>query len=146
MRILSIGKTNSSSFSSSSINSNKPFDLIHCDIWGGHYVASLSRAHYFLTIVDDFSRCTWVYLMRFKSETIFFLKSFFRMVETQFGCCIKCIHSDNGAEFFSHDLISFFRDCGVVQQHSCISTVQQNGVPKQKHRHLFNSPLTFWGE
>ena len=101
-------------FSSSSINSNKPFDLIHCDIWGGHYVASLSRAHYFLTIVDDFSRCTWVYLMRFKYETIFFLKSFFHMVETQFGCCIKCICSDNGVELFSHDLISFFHDCGVV--------------------------------
>ena len=95
---------------------------------GGHSIASLSRAHYFLTIVDDFLRCTWVYLMRFKSETIFFLKSFFRMVETQFGCRIKCIRSDNGAEFFSHDLISFFHDCGVVQQHSCISTPQQNGV------------------
>ena len=87
-------------FSSSYINSNKPFDLIHCDIWGGHFVASLSRAHYFLTIVDDFSHCTWVYLMRFKSETNFFLKSFFRMVEAQFGCRIKCICFDNGVGFF----------------------------------------------
>ena len=94
--------------------------------------------------------------MRFKSETIFFLKSFFRMVETQFDCSIKCICSDNGAEFFSRDLISFFPDCVVVQQHSCISTPQQNGVAERKHRHLLNVvravrfhaslPLTFWGE
>lgn len=56
-------------FTLSSITSTAPFDLIHCDIWGPHKVSSHSGAKYFLTIVDDFTRCTWVYLMHYKSDT-----------------------------------------------------------------------------
>nr|KYP65699.1 Retrovirus-related Pol polyprotein from transposon TNT 1-94 [Cajanus cajan] len=48
-------------FPPSSISSVKPFELIHCDIWGPFKVSSLSGAKYFLTIVDDFSRFTWVF-------------------------------------------------------------------------------------
>lgn len=68
---------------------NEPFDLIHVDIWGDYSVPSLSGAHYFLTIVDDHSRCTWLYLMRHKSETQIHLKNFFAMIKTQFQCSIK---------------------------------------------------------
>ena len=56
-------------FSTSSISSDKPFELIHCDIWGPFKVPPLSGAKYFLTIMDDFSRFTWVFLMHHKSET-----------------------------------------------------------------------------
>lgn len=38
-------------FPLSNRNSIAPFDLIHCDIWGNFHTASLSGAHYFLTIV-----------------------------------------------------------------------------------------------
>jgi hypothetical protein len=42
-------------------NTNKStfcFNRIYCDIWGGYPTASYSGAHYFLTIVDDYSRTT----------------------------------------------------------------------------------------
>ena len=39
------------------------FDLVHCDIWGTYYVKSFCGASYFLSILDDASRCVWVYLM-----------------------------------------------------------------------------------
>ena len=64
-------------FHVSSISSNKPFVLIHCDIWGPFKVASTSRAKYFLTIVDDYSRFTWIFLMQHKNETQSTLKIFF---------------------------------------------------------------------
>ncbi|KAL8138559.1 LOW QUALITY PROTEIN: hypothetical protein V2J09_004560 [Rumex salicifolius] len=41
--------------------SSSCFDLIHMDIWGGYHVPCLSRAHYFLTIMDDHSKFTWIY-------------------------------------------------------------------------------------
>ena len=68
------------SCSSSQIKSTLPFVLIHCDIWGSFSIASNSSAHYFLTIVDDFSHCTWVFLMKYKSETQNVLKLFFSLV------------------------------------------------------------------
>ena len=64
-------------FGHSSIKTKAPFDLIHCDIWGAFRVPSILGAHYFLTIVDDFSRHTWVYLMRHKSETQGLLRNFY---------------------------------------------------------------------
>lgn len=49
-------------FPRSSILANDCFNLIHCDIWGPYPISTLFGARYFLTIVDDFSRATWVYL------------------------------------------------------------------------------------
>ena len=46
-----------------------PFDLMHCDIWGPYHVPTLDKQRYLLTIVDDCTRCTWVFLMKQKSET-----------------------------------------------------------------------------
>lgn len=89
----------------------------HCDIWGSYKTASHSGAHYFLTIVDDFTRCTWVYLMRYKSETQQLLKSFFALAETQFHHKIKQIRVDNGSEFYS--MRYFFWEHGIIFQHSC---------------------------
>ena len=88
-------------FPSSSIKTVAPFDLIHCDIWGPHKTRTHSGARYFLTIVDDFSRFTWVHLMRFKSDTQPLIKSFFSWVKTQFNRDIKILRSDNGREFLS---------------------------------------------
>lgn len=42
------------------------FDLIHCDIWSPFKVPTYDGYCFFLTLVDDHSRYTWVYLMRAK--------------------------------------------------------------------------------
>lgn len=61
-------------FSSSITSTNSIFDLIHSDIWGPYSQTSLHRHHYFLTIVNNYRRTTWMYLMKFKSETKFILQ------------------------------------------------------------------------
>ncbi|KAJ4747387.1 Retroelement pol polyprotein-like [Rhynchospora pubera] len=132
------------------------FDLIHCDIWGPYRVGSHCGAHYFLTIVDDHTRAVWVYLMAEKSETSHLLKSFCKMVQTQFGVTVKCIRSDNGLEFQSHHMKQFYAESGILHQTSCVFTPQQNGRVERKHRHILNVaralrfqanlPLEFWGE
>jgi hypothetical protein len=48
---------------------SRALELVHCDLWGRYHRPSLSGAHSFLTIVDDYTRGTWVYLLREKSET-----------------------------------------------------------------------------
>ena len=48
--------------------SSSPFDLLHVDIWGPYHVPTVEGFKYFLTLVDDCSRTTWVYLMKLKSE------------------------------------------------------------------------------
>jgi hypothetical protein len=94
------------------------------------------------------------FLMRNKSETQTLLRQFFHYVHTQFNTKVQKLHSDNGAEFLS--LNFFFLEEGVLFQHSCVYTPQQNGVVEHKHRHILETaralrfqshlPFTFWGE
>ena len=55
-----------------SLSENKAkhlFEKIHCDLWGPYRVSSSCGSHLFLTIVDNYNRSAWVYLMKEKSET-----------------------------------------------------------------------------
>jgi len=56
-------------FHTSTVSFTTPFQLIHMDLWGPYRgVVSITGAKYFLTIVDDFSRCTWTTLLQNKSQ------------------------------------------------------------------------------
>jgi len=48
--------------------------------------------YFFLTIVDDYSKHTWVFLMKNKSETRYLLNSSVAHVQTQFGKRIKVMN------------------------------------------------------
>ncbi|GJX00168.1 ribonuclease H-like domain-containing protein [Tanacetum coccineum] len=48
--------------------SNVVGDIIHCDVWGPYRVVSKDGYKFFLTLVDDFSRVVWVYLLKSKTE------------------------------------------------------------------------------
>ncbi|KAJ9542961.1 hypothetical protein OSB04_029467 [Centaurea solstitialis] len=45
-----------------------PFELAHSDIWGPCPVTSKLGFKYFVTFVDDYSRTTWLYFMKNRSE------------------------------------------------------------------------------
>ena len=130
------------------------FELIHVDLWGPYRVPSHSGARYFLTIVDDYSRGVWLYLLNDKTEAPEQLRNFFALTERQFNTKVKTIRSDNGSEFVC--LTNFFQKNGVVHETSCVGTPQQNGRVERKHRHILNVaralrfqanlPIEFWGE
>ncbi|XP_038687553.1 uncharacterized protein LOC119986936 [Tripterygium wilfordii] len=63
-----LAKMKRNSFSVSESKTCAPFDLIHLDIWGPNSMVSMDDYKYFLTIVDDFTRATWIILMKNKSE------------------------------------------------------------------------------
>lgn len=65
----------------------------------------MTGCKYFLTLVDDFSRTTWTYLMRQKSKTGQLVMSFMEMVRVHFGKSIKIFRTDNGGEFFSKQVV-----------------------------------------
>ena len=133
-----------------------PFQLIFCDIWGPHRTSTYTGAHYFLTIVDDHTHCTWIYLMRHKFEAFQLLKNFYFLIKTQFHTQIKKIHTDQGSEFLSNQMQSFFYEHGILHERTCVETPQQNGVAERKHRHILevaralcfqaHLPLSFWGD
>lgn len=80
--ICPLAKLHRLSFNTSYNRSENYFDLVHCDLWGPCTDISYERSKYFLTIVDDHSRCTWVYLLKLKSDTSIALQNFYTMIET----------------------------------------------------------------
>ena len=51
-------------------------------MWGLFSVSIIDGCRFLLIIVDDCSMCTWVYLLKHKSQTQFILEQFYTMVET----------------------------------------------------------------
>jgi len=144
-------------FPISQISTKSKFELIHVDTWGPYKVPTYNHYKYFLTIVDDFTRGTWTFLLATKSNALTVLQSFILMVARQFDAKIKMVRSDNAMELGSSESGSqFFASQGIIHQTSCVATPQQNGVVERKHRHLleiarallFQSkvPMSFWGE
>ena len=76
--------------------------------------ASLGGKKYCLVIVDDYSRFTWVYLFKWKSETPQAVINFSKEVQRQHNLPILVIRSDNGSEFKNYTLNGFLSDEGIV--------------------------------
>ncbi|XP_049378187.1 uncharacterized protein LOC125842960 [Solanum stenotomum] len=115
------------------------FDLVHMDVWGPYKMPTHNGKRYFLTLVDDNSRWTWVFLIALKSDVIVALKQFLSMIKTQFGRIVKVFRSDNGGEFFNTNCSELFTSNGILHQSSCPHTPQQNGIVERKHRHILET-------
>ena len=55
-------------FVSNNNMSKSAFNLVHLDVWGPFGIESIEEYKYFLTLVDDCTRATWVYMMKNKSD------------------------------------------------------------------------------
>ena len=115
-------------FPISATRASMMFDVVHMDLWGPYKTPTLDRKHYFLTIVDDYSRFLWVHLLQLKSKTIVAIKIFLSMIKTQFNSHVKVVRSDNGTEFLNSQCGDLFNHLGILHQSSCPHTPQQNGV------------------
>jgi hypothetical protein len=72
-------------------------ELVHTDVCGPMKKRSLGGDYYFLLFIVDFTRYTWVYFLRKKSDVFEYFKEFKNMVEKQTGKPIKILRSDQGA-------------------------------------------------
>ena len=123
-------------FPISSIKSSQIFYLIHLDVWGPYKQTTFDGNRLFLTVVGDFSRKTWLFLLKSKAYVCVALDYFLRFVKTQFDKMVRMVRSDNGTEFMNSVCATLFKERGTVHQRSCPYTPQQNGVIEMKHRHL----------
>lgn len=111
---------------------------------------------FFVTIVDDYSRYIWVFLINSKVDTIVVLTQFLKQVTNVFSTNVKTLRSDNGCEVFSHEFKALLSTLDIFHQSSCVYTPQQNSVVERKHRTILNIArslrfqasilLKYWGE
>ncbi|WVZ51771.1 hypothetical protein U9M48_002882, partial [Paspalum notatum var. saurae] len=117
-----------------------PGELLHMDTVGPARVASVSGKWYVLVVVDDFSRFSWVFFMKFKDEAFGFVRDLVLRLRNESHKAMRAIRSDNGLE----------------HQFSSPYTPPQNGVVERKNRTLVEmartmldehrTPRRFWAE
>nr|GEX70852.1 putative zinc finger, CCHC-type [Tanacetum cinerariifolium] len=129
-------------------------DLVHCDLWGPSSVVSTDGFRYYAIFVDDYSRFTWFYPLKAKSDFFGVFEQFVCFVQTHFSCKLKVFQSDGGTEFTNDRVRTLLAKNGTFHRLSCPYTPQQNGRVERKHRHIIETglammfkayvPASFW--
>jgi transposase InsO family protein len=95
------------------ISTTRPLELLHLDLFGPSTYDSLVGSRYGLVIMDDYSRYTWVFLLKSKDETHKFFTKFAKQAERTFEEVIKTIRTDNGSEFKNYAMDDFMGEEGI---------------------------------
>lgn len=98
-----MGKQHRLPFKGPGKRAKKLLELVHTDLCGPTDI-STNNSRYFFTLIDDFSRKTFVYFLENKSEVLNVFKEWKTYVENQTGEKLKCLRSDNGTEYVNQGL------------------------------------------
>lgn len=111
-------------------------DLIHTDVCGPLQIPTPRGNKYILTLIDDYSRYCYIYLIEHKSDVKEKIIEFIEIMKTQHSKVPKIIRSDRGGEYMKNELHKYFKDNGILTQFTVPKTPQQNGVAERKNRTL----------
>jgi histone deacetylase 1/2 len=133
--------------------STVPLEQVFSDVWG---LAPLSvgKHAYYVSFIDDFSKFTWIYLRKKRSDFYQVFLNFQQYVERKFDRKIVTMQTDWGGEY--EKLNCFFQKVRITHHVSCPHAHQQNSSTERKHRHIVevglaqvahaSMPLKFWDE
>jgi hypothetical protein len=76
-----------------------PLHLVHSDLYGPLSYPSFSGCKSLLTFIDDFSRHTWVYFFKLKSEVFDKFLAYKALVEKQSRHRLQRLRTNNGDEY-----------------------------------------------
>ena len=118
------GKQTALPFNNNVSHALSPFDIIHSDVWGPFPITTQGGSRYFVIFLDDFSRYTWIYLFKNRSELSQKYHDFSKMIETQFSKPIKVFRFDNAQEYKAHEFTSILHQFGTIPHSSNAGTSQ----------------------
>jgi histone deacetylase 1/2 len=119
--------------------STVPLEQVFSDVWGPAPV-SVNKHLYYVSFIDDYSKFTWIYLLKKRSDVYQVFLNFQQLVERKFNRKIITMQTDWGGEY--EKLHSFFQKVGITHHVSCPHAHQQNGSAERKHRHIVEVGLS----
>jgi hypothetical protein len=130
-----VGKLPKTQFkSNNSTSTEKPLQLVHMDLCGPSRQEGTGKENYFMMIIDDYSRLTWVSFLKEKVEAFEKFKIFKSLTKNQTRNKLKVVRSDIGGEFVSSDFMEFCDKHGIKREYTIPGTPQQNGVVERQNK------------
>ena len=150
-----LGKFKRTTFPATDHRKTIPFQLIHFDVWGPSPQTDVLGKRYFLVCTNDFSRYSWLFLLKEKTEVTSNIKNLCKLIKRQFREDVKGIRTDNARDFLNNELREFLESEGIKHETSCPYTPQQNGLAERKIGDIIdksrtlliqeNVPVNLWG-
>ncbi|KAG8479120.1 hypothetical protein CXB51_029820 [Gossypium anomalum] len=148
-----LGKEHSQPFQKSLTEYTAPLQLVVADVWGPAPVNS-NAFRYYVAFTDAYTRYTWVYFLKKKSDVVNVFPLFLKQAERVLSCKLKILQTDGGGEFQALKL--YLSQQGIVHRLTCPYTSAQNGLVERKHRQIVelglsmlahaSMPLTYWND
>ncbi|CAI7867459.1 unnamed protein product, partial [Closterium sp. NIES-53] len=121
-------------FSSSEATAKAPLDEVVMDVVGPLKLGA-AGAEYFLTIVDVYTRMTWVYVLSNKSDVAETVKTdSLPMVERQQDQLVKAIRTNRGGEFLSKKFSLWLKKDGIRHSLTMPYSPAMNGIAERANR------------
>ncbi len=124
------------------IRSKRKLQLVHSDVCGPMQTESIGGSKYFVTFIDDYSRCSKVYFMKQKSEVLCKFKEFEKTFSNECRQRVTRLRTDNGGEYTSKEFQEYLKAQGIHHETTVPHTPQQNGVAERKNRTLIEAART----
>ncbi|CAI7880004.1 unnamed protein product [Closterium sp. NIES-53] len=126
-------------FSSSEATAKAPLDEVVMDVVGPLKLGA-AGAEYFLTIVDVYTRMTWVYVLSKKSDVAETVKTdWLPMVERQQDRLVKAIRTDQGGEFLSKEFSLWLKKDGIRHSLTMPYSPEMNGIAERANRTIMET-------
>ena len=112
------------------VRSKRRLQVVHSDVCGPMPTDPIGGSKYYVTFIDNYSRCCAVYFLRNKSE-----------VPEKFKEYEAHVYSDCGerGEYLSKEFRSYLRSRGIHRELTVSHSPQQNGVAERMNRILTES-------
>ena len=121
-----MGKLPCTQFKSNNFTSiDKPLQLVHMDLCGPSRNDGTGRKIYFMLVINDYSRCTWVVFLKEKYEAFEKFKVFKASTKNQTCKGLKEIRSNRVGEFSSEYFKQFCNKHGIKLSQGLHSRMEQ---------------------
>ena len=97
---------------------SRPLELLHLNLMGPTRTESLGGKRYIMVVIDDFTRYTWVILLRSKSDALEHIETLCTRLQNEKNLKIDRIQSDHSKEFKNSYMESFCTRSGIFQEFS----------------------------
>jgi len=111
----------------------EPLQLVHSDICGSLETA-IGGGRYRLLFIDDATRHTDEYILKYKSEALEKFKEWKALREKESGKQVKRFRTDGGGEYTSKKFAEYLKSEGILKETTTPYTPQSNGVVERAHR------------
>lgn len=112
--------------------------VVHSNVYGSFEVPSLGGNKYFVSFLDEFTRMTWVALIKFKHEVFVEFQKFKVNAEKHSCQKLKVLRTNGGGEYNSSEFRKLCEENLVEHEVTAPYTPQHNGLAERRNMTLLD--------